>query len=91
MSKKEGKWAKMNRNVQKEKKITKISRNEQNGSKKEQKGAEMSNKERQGTNGKKLPGCDWQKYPDKTSKLVLTICLPDKTSKAGWSKFLRQS
>ena len=37
----------------KKKKITKISRNEQNGSKKEQKGAEMSNKERQGTNGKK--------------------------------------
>ena len=69
MSKKEGKWAKMNRNVQKEKKSTKISRNEQNGSKKKQREqilARRSHKEQ------KLPECGWQKYPDKTSKPVLT-------------------
>ena len=27
-----------------------------------------------------VPGCGWQKYPDKTSKAVLIKCLPDKTS-----------
>ena len=39
-------------------------------------------------NGKKLPGCDWQKYPDKTSKPVLTKCLPVKTSKVVLAKRL---
>ena len=29
---------------------------------------------------KMVPGCGWQKYPDKTSKAVLIKCLPDKTS-----------